>query len=192
MSKLTTVTSAHNGVTFNVRLVEKGDRYGRNMCLVHDEDRPMVVFFDAGPQIDYDFVGDPEDAKKAGAPCLGQQAAFYYVHTLLENIATTGGVDLRGYVPRWKIDGDALRQAFINLGLWSPPAKPKIVVVWDSNDPDKEPQVWVPPALAELYDAILLDRSQELGGRYPNTDPADIELLEAGVSAAFPDYQQLT
>lgn len=191
MAKLTTVTSAHNGVTFNVRLVEKGDRYGRNMCLVHEEDRPMVVFYDTKSQIDYDFVGEPEEAQKAGALCLGQQASSYYVETLLENIATTGGLDLCGHVPRWKIDGNALREAFQNLGLWSPPGKPKIVVVWDSNDPDTEPTVWVPEELAAKYEAIVLNKSQELGGRYPSTDPADIALLEAGTNAAFPDYQKI-
>ena len=31
---------------FNVRIVNKGDRYGRADCLTHDDDRPMVEFYD--------------------------------------------------------------------------------------------------------------------------------------------------
>lgn len=30
------------GTTFNVRLVLKGDTYGRNGCLTHDENDPLV------------------------------------------------------------------------------------------------------------------------------------------------------
>ena len=30
---------------YNVRLVTKGDRYGLNDCLVHEEDKPMVEFY---------------------------------------------------------------------------------------------------------------------------------------------------
>lgn len=119
MSKITTVESSH-GVVFNVRLVEKGDRHGRNFCLTHDEDRPMVEFYDAKNPHSYDFVGSPEDAVKAGARCLGQFVSGYYVFTLLENIATTGGICLHGGVPKWQIDGDSVRRAFVDLGLWKP------------------------------------------------------------------------
>jgi hypothetical protein len=214
----------------------------------------------------YDFVGTREEALAAGAPKLGQFASSYYVFTLLENIATTGGICLHGGVPRWTIDGDAVRQAFVNLGLWTAPlpeelpffrrahsadfardiqdyffrmlgpmhalqsaypfidvshfiksfeaqadrepgerpetlergiasaeaVKPvNIVVVYDSQDPDAEPAVWVPRRVAPYWSSLPLNKSQELGGRYPNTDPADITLLEAGANAAFPDYVQL-
>ena len=30
---------------YNVRLVTKGDRYGLNDCLAHEEDKPMVEFY---------------------------------------------------------------------------------------------------------------------------------------------------
>jgi hypothetical protein len=123
------------------------------------------------------------------------------VFTLLENIATTGGICLHGGVPKWQIDGNAVRQAFRDLGLWSPQeseqaAAPcdtpvKLVVVYDSQDPDTEPQVWLPRSEAPRFQFIPLNKSQELGGRFPNTDPADITLLEAGTNAAFPDYVQI-
>lgn len=304
MSKTATVTSASNGVTFLVRLVEKGDHYGLDFRVTHGEDRPMVEFYDVDSRAEcYDFVGTREEAIAAGAPRLGQFVSRYYVHTLLEDIATTGGICLAGHVPRWTIDGGSLRRAFQALWLWAPhrtmaqliesyvteeddelpekerlrlmadrilddvgnfyhgPEEPfhvrtsdgalsadikayfsrmlgpmhalqaaypgidvshliksfeahagvqsgfrpetldgyagpaitatNIVVVFDSQDPDTEPTVWVPRRVAPYWSSLSLDKSQELGGRYPNTDPADICLLEAGTNAAFPDYIQL-
>jgi hypothetical protein len=32
---------------FNVRVVNKGDKFGRDFCLTHDSDKPMVEFYDA-------------------------------------------------------------------------------------------------------------------------------------------------
>lgn len=274
MSKTTTVTSASNGVIYTVRLVEKGDHYGLNFCKTHDEDRPMVEFYDVESKAAcFDFVGTREDAIAAGASRLGQFVSNYYVSTLMENIATTRGICLNGGVARWVVDGDAVRQAFQALGLWKPVELPyvklvqdapnlpffertrdielrddikayfsrvlgpmhalqaaypgidvshliqsfeahagvqsgfrpetldgyagpaitatKIVVVFDSQDPDTEPTVWVPRRVAPYWSSLPLNKSQELGGRFPNTDPADITLLEAGSNAAFPDYVQL-
>ena len=31
---------------FNVRIVNNGEKYGREFCLTHDEDKPMVEFYD--------------------------------------------------------------------------------------------------------------------------------------------------
>lgn len=202
MSRLTAVTAA-NGITFNVRLVEEGDPYGLNMALVHNKPgllsgkvKPMVEFYDTRSQFHYDFVGTAEEAKAAGAKCLGQFVAHYFVETLLESIDVTPGVCLNGAVPAWQIDGEALRKAFVDLGLWErnePPvdAQIKVVVVYDSANSDEEPQVWLPRSEAHRFQLIPLDKSQELGGRYPNTDPADIVLLEAGSNEAFPNYVQI-
>jgi hypothetical protein len=67
----------------------------------------------------------------------------------------------------------------------------KLVVVYDSADSEREPVIWLPDAEARRFEGVLLDRSQELGGRYPNTDPADIALLEAGSNASFPGYRSV-
>ena len=32
---------------FNVRVVNQGDKYGRNLCLTHSKQEPMVEFYDA-------------------------------------------------------------------------------------------------------------------------------------------------
>lgn len=66
--------------------------------------------------------------------------------------------------------------------------KIKVVVVYDSNDCEAEPAVWGDPS---KVDATLLNHGQEHGGRFPNTDPAEITLLEAGVHPAYPGFKQI-
>ena len=72
-----------------VRLVRKGDRYGLNGCLTHDEDEPLVEFYDG----DYDHN-----------PWLGVKGQFisrYNLSTLLDH--ESGGIDLDGGQPKWQI-----------------------------------------------------------------------------------------
>lgn len=122
MASKTQVTSNH-GVVYTVRLVRNGDHYGSNFCLVHDKEDPLVEFYDAKNTHDYDFVGSREDAKAAGAEVLGQYVSRYYLSTLLESAAVTPGINLCGHVPRWVIDGDALREALSALGCFKQPAE---------------------------------------------------------------------
>jgi len=52
---------------FNVRVVNQGDKYGRDFCLTHDSDRPLVEFYDARyPHTEF-----------------GQFVSRYYVSTIL-------------------------------------------------------------------------------------------------------------
>ena len=37
---------------YNVRIVRKGDTYGREFCLTYDKDEPMVEFYDARNKTD--------------------------------------------------------------------------------------------------------------------------------------------
>jgi ABC-type uncharacterized transport system ATPase subunit len=68
-------------------IVEKGDRYGRNNCLLHGEDEPLVEVYDAEyPHTEY-----------------GQFISRYYMSTLLDGFQHSG-IDLMGYEPKWKID----------------------------------------------------------------------------------------
>ncbi len=41
------VNEPESGIDWNVRVLEKGDSYGRDECLIHEEDRPVIEFFDA-------------------------------------------------------------------------------------------------------------------------------------------------
>jgi hypothetical protein len=55
---------------FNVRIVVKGDRYGLNDMFTHDQDRPLVEFYDDR----YHFQSGDR----------GQFVSRYYVSSLLE------------------------------------------------------------------------------------------------------------
>jgi hypothetical protein len=52
---------------FNVRVVNQGDKYGRDFCLTHDEQKPLVEFYDSRyPHTEF-----------------GQFVSRYYVETIL-------------------------------------------------------------------------------------------------------------
>ena len=84
---------------FNVRIVRMGDKYGRNYCLTHGEDKPLVEFYDSRyPHTEY-----------------GQFVSRYYVCTLLETSEGHGnrGLCLDGGVPSWTVsaeDMDTVRE----------------------------------------------------------------------------------
>ena len=84
---------------FNVRILRKGDKYGREFCLTHDEDKPLVEFYDSRyPHTEY-----------------GQFVTRYYVETILGTDRYgrgTGGLMLDGGVPSWTVgakDMDTVR-----------------------------------------------------------------------------------
>jgi hypothetical protein len=86
---------------FNVRLVNKGDRYGRADCLTHDDDRPMVEFYD-------------HRYTHGDWPDRGQFVSRYYVSTLLEG--ENRGLCLDGgNANEWSVsaDGMALVRAYL-------------------------------------------------------------------------------
>lgn len=89
-----------DGRNFNVRLILKGDRYGRSA--VHDKDEPMIEFYDAS-----------QDPKKFGP--YGQVVSQYYVSTIQRS---RGGLDMQTAVPEWKIpvgEMDKVRAAIRGL-----------------------------------------------------------------------------
>ena len=83
----------YNGLSFNVHIIRKGDTYGLNNCLIHDEDKASVEFYDTR----YDHTP------------LGQFVTRYYADTLLEADGW-GPLVLDGGVPSWTVDGDAMDQ----------------------------------------------------------------------------------
>lgn len=93
-----TATNATGKVRFLARILRKGDRYGLDDVLTWDEDREGVEFYDAR----YDHTR------------FGQFVSRYYVHTIQQGapghhhtVAETG-LDLMGYEPAWKIDGQTM------------------------------------------------------------------------------------
>jgi hypothetical protein len=120
-TKVAEIENSETGNKFRVRLVEKGDRYGLDMCQSHDEDDPLVEFYDAR----HDHAVDPNGVQ------LGQFVSRYYLSTLTgkdrwnkESIFASGhGLNLDGGVPDWSIDGAGMAQAgkaLIEMGALEP------------------------------------------------------------------------
>jgi len=85
------------GLAFNVRLVQYGERYGHEDCLVHAGHDPLVEFWDATYEQDPRFTLG-----------LGQFAARYFFSTIgNRNLSNDGrpvrGLDLCGHVAEWKL-----------------------------------------------------------------------------------------
>jgi len=96
---------AANGVTFNMRLVRKGQGYGVKLAVIHDKDEPLVEFYDSR----YVFSGEP------GAE-YGQFVSRYY----LRMIMGAGGINLDGGVDAWTIDAGTMALARQILVNWTP------------------------------------------------------------------------
>lgn len=85
---------AYNGREFTARIVRKGDRYGRDFCLTHDDDEPMVEFYDA-------TYADDERFDRG----LGQFVSRYQADTFMNHGAT--GCRLDCGIDVWTIDNQA-------------------------------------------------------------------------------------
>jgi hypothetical protein len=81
---------------FNVRIVNTGDKFGRNDCLVNDK-APMVEFYDTR-YTSSDFAG------------RGQFVSRYYVSTLLEDSQYPNGLCLDGGITEWSVSADGMKQ----------------------------------------------------------------------------------
>jgi len=101
---------------FNVRILNKGDKYGREFCLTHDEDKPIAEFYDRRyPHTEF-----------------GQFVSRYYVSTLLED--PTGGLCLDfGNAASWTVSAEdmTLVRAYLRAMTDAPEAhiepSPKVV-----------------------------------------------------------------
>jgi hypothetical protein len=87
---------------FSVVLVRKGDKYGRDNCVTHTEDEPLVEFYDAS-------------VTGKGFSTVGQFVARYYRRTLGQ--PTGQGLCLDGGVPEWQIAGVDLDAALTAVGV---------------------------------------------------------------------------
>jgi hypothetical protein len=106
MKAPTTLIHAAHGITFLARLVRQGDPYGMNFGLSHGEEKPVVEFYDTRYPFDYDFIGTLEEAKAAGATCLGQFVSRHYLDTLREFDGFA--LALHGGIADWQIDAPSI------------------------------------------------------------------------------------
>jgi hypothetical protein len=82
---------------FYVRLVQKGDRYGLNLCLEHKDEEPMVEIYDAKHMTDGKFQP------------MGQFVSRYNVSDFAA-IEAFRGLCLQGDIPEWYIDPSGVIQ----------------------------------------------------------------------------------
>ena len=111
MEKIYNLLDVERNQEWNVRIVEDGDSYGKNMCLTHHKADPLVEFYDA----DACFNDGPKGIK------LGQFVSRYYMSSLMGDeygspIGNGQGLCLDGGVPKWVIEGAAMKRVarFLN------------------------------------------------------------------------------
>ena len=98
------------GVLIAARLVRRGDRYGLDDALTHDETDPLVEFYDARHT-------------RAQSPHWNDEGQFisrYYLSTLREHRADAG-IDLHGGEPDWRITADNVGEVRAWLDRVAPP-----------------------------------------------------------------------
>lgn len=106
MCKQTKVFCAEYQIGFIVRLVMKGERYGRDWCLTHNENKPLVEF----------YIGK-QNVKRATSKTRGF-VSRYYLETLTAQTDAYLGLCLHGgglYEPSINIGGEALEKALTKL-----------------------------------------------------------------------------
>ena len=90
MAKLMFVENENNK-QFAIRVIEKGDNYGRNRCLILKEDKQLIEFYDV------------EGAGDEWFDELGQFIERYYIESIME--IENYGLNLSANVDVWNIEG---------------------------------------------------------------------------------------
>lgn len=72
---------------FNLRVVRSGEKYGREECLIHGKDDPLVEFYD----------------KRYPHTQYGQFVSRYYASTLAEMRDDGSAFSLDGGIPEWTV-----------------------------------------------------------------------------------------
>jgi hypothetical protein len=94
-----------SGRPFRLRIVRKGDRYGLNCCKVHDQDDPLVEFYDAsyGPEDGFGPLGQFTGSRYCLSTLIGKG-------TLIKISIEGLPLDLCGDVEAWTVDGSVTSQ----------------------------------------------------------------------------------
>lgn len=124
MQMIADIRNPETGITFRMRLLLKGDAYGRDNSLTWESDSPGVEFYDSR----YPFDTAPDGTM------LGQfTGARYYVETLTRPKAdTASGLQLDGRVPAWRLSSGAMHTACVILANWT-----GIVAVAATREPEQ-------------------------------------------------------
>lgn len=113
MNKIAKFIDNERNQPWSIRIVEEGDKYGRDDCLTYEKEEPVIEFYD----------GDNEFDKHTDGTMLGQFVSRYYISTIMDGKG--GGLNLMGYEPKWQIESlamDSIRdyiQKYANTEGWS-------------------------------------------------------------------------
>lgn len=104
------------GRPWRVRFLRKGDRYGRDRCLTHDELEPMVEFYDRK------FAGGQSNWGHS-FPDEGQFVSRYYLSSLLKCKSSLlepegGGLNLDGGIEAWSISAKGMHVVVDQVEEW--------------------------------------------------------------------------
>lgn len=106
--------------SWNLSIVEEGERYGLQTRLTHDRPDPLVEF--------YDGTQDPEKCGDA----RGQFVARYYLSTLIQ---TRAGLDLNCGVPAWTLDAEQMRT--VREHFLIPFVRARFMPILSNSPPDR-------------------------------------------------------
>lgn len=88
-----------NGIPFTARRVNSGEMYGAKFGLIHNQDDPLIEFY---------------DARHSFTP-FGQFVSRYYLSTLLEHDRNVG-LNLEGGSAYWNLTAAELQAVLRHLG----------------------------------------------------------------------------
>ncbi len=102
-----------SGIRWCVRIVFEGDDYGRNHCLEHDKDDPLIEFYDMDSRAADLMRGSDDKTEAYLGKEYGQFVSRYYYSTLkMRDPLGKGsaladwskrGLNLHGGVDRWSV-----------------------------------------------------------------------------------------
>ena len=107
-----------SGITWCARLVCKGDNYGLNHCLEHNESDPLVEFYDMDSVAAQKMRESDNLQMRYEAQEYGQFVSRYYLSTLNEtDWSKSSGLNLDGGVDRWSVSGGYMDQVMFMFNL---------------------------------------------------------------------------
>jgi len=108
MNKIAKFIDNQRNQPWTIRIIDKGDAYGRDDCLIHDNDEPTIEFYDGDNLF---------DKQESDGTMLGQFVSRYYISTIADG--GRGGMDLMGYEPKWKIDNLMMDSVRAYVSTWA-------------------------------------------------------------------------
>ena len=108
---------SEDGRSWRVQLVFKGDKYGRDNCLTHDTNEPMVEFYDLSyPET---FGEDGQFVSRYSLSTILFERNCFYRQDIINAKERNPkyGIDLQGNVDGWEMSGDCLTEVLDQIKI---------------------------------------------------------------------------